>query len=182
MDHKKISTKDKIITAYWQLNEQKKLTVSNICKSAGINRSTFYEYYLDIYDLSNQEEDHIITELITQINNAFPDYIPKDMSEFTKIVIDIFTKYDKKIYLMLNHNSLHFQKKINDELSNRLFTVLGIDPSDIYFKYLTTYVVSNICSLLNCWYENNQELNTEEMVKLIHHLVFNGLLGYATKN
>ena len=37
-----------------QTKEINEITVSNICKLANLNRSTFYSNYLDIYDLANK--------------------------------------------------------------------------------------------------------------------------------
>ncbi|MBQ9011148.1 MAG: TetR/AcrR family transcriptional regulator, partial [Bacilli bacterium] len=40
------------------LSEKKinKITVTEVCKIADINRATFYRYYLDIYDLYDHME------------------------------------------------------------------------------------------------------------------------------
>ncbi len=43
-----------------------KITVSRICEQADVNRSTFYLYYKDAYDLLDQIE----TELVEQISQA----------------------------------------------------------------------------------------------------------------
>ena len=41
----------------------KKITVSEICKLADINRATFYRYYLDVYDLLDKIQEEFIEEL-----------------------------------------------------------------------------------------------------------------------
>ena len=41
----------------------KKVTVSEICKLADVNRATFYRYYLDVYDLLDKIEEDFINEL-----------------------------------------------------------------------------------------------------------------------
>lgn len=43
-----------------QLNQ---ITVSDICKKAGLNRTTFYANYLDIYDLADKIKKHLESEL-----------------------------------------------------------------------------------------------------------------------
>ena len=45
------------------------ITVSEICKEAGINRSTFYANYLDVYDLADKLRDQLeaqVAELYTE--------------------------------------------------------------------------------------------------------------------
>ena len=47
------------------LKEQdlKKISVRSICEKAGINRTTFYKYYLDVYDLLEKIEGDLTAEL-----------------------------------------------------------------------------------------------------------------------
>lgn len=59
-------TRQKIEQAFLALLQKKELqriTVSELCKAVGINRSTFYTNYLDIYDLA----DTIKAQLETQV-------------------------------------------------------------------------------------------------------------------
>ena len=58
-------TKENIKSAFWNLYKEKqigKITVSELCKIAGYHRSTFYEYYQDIYDVLEEIESELITE------------------------------------------------------------------------------------------------------------------------
>lgn len=57
----------KIFSAYLQLVEEKsidKITVSEICEMADINRSTFYRHYYDIYDLDEKVETYFVNSFI----------------------------------------------------------------------------------------------------------------------
>ena len=54
MDRRTKYTQKVIKETFINLLEEKeitKITVSEICKIADINRATFYRYYLDVYDL-----------------------------------------------------------------------------------------------------------------------------------
>lgn len=53
-----------------QTREIKEITVSDICKQTGLNRSTFYANFLDIYDLADK--------LRHQLEEAFASYFPQD--------------------------------------------------------------------------------------------------------
>ncbi len=58
----KRSAKAEFITAFWKLYEKKqleKISIREICQLAGYNRTTFYAYYDNIYDLLNKAVDHI---------------------------------------------------------------------------------------------------------------------------
>lgn len=52
-----------------QLNDKplNKITVSKVCEQADVNRSTFYLYYKDVYDLMEQIEGELYSELLTLV-------------------------------------------------------------------------------------------------------------------
>ena len=56
-------TKQNIKEAFWKLYTQggiSKVSVTQICKLAGYNRSTFYTYYQDIYEVLDAIEETVI--------------------------------------------------------------------------------------------------------------------------
>lgn len=50
---------------YWE-----KITVKQVCAAAGITRSTFYQYFSDIYDLMGQIEEQPLSELAAFYEDA----------------------------------------------------------------------------------------------------------------
>lgn len=50
-----------------QSKEISQISVTDICKLANVNRSTFYANYLDVYDLA----DKIKTKLVHEVNNIY---------------------------------------------------------------------------------------------------------------
>ncbi|MGK9316452.1 TetR family transcriptional regulator [Melissococcus plutonius] len=68
---KKEKTKQKIYNALIKLAEEKNIKevkVSELCRVADINRSTFYLHYQDTYDLIEKLSIEIITEFINNIS------------------------------------------------------------------------------------------------------------------
>ena len=53
-----------------QSRELKEVTVSDLIKSTGLNRSTFYANYMDIYDLADKTRE----KLENEFSNLFVDY------------------------------------------------------------------------------------------------------------
>ena len=50
-------TEQEFMTAFWKLYEEKpieKISIQQLCRTAGYNRSTFYNHFTDIYDLRDQ--------------------------------------------------------------------------------------------------------------------------------
>ena len=44
---------EKAFVKLLQTEELKRITVADICKESGLNRSTFYANFLDVYDLAD---------------------------------------------------------------------------------------------------------------------------------
>ena len=64
---------DKMEKAFVQLlqtEELKNITVSDLCKETGLNRSTFYANFIDIYDLA----DKLREKLEREFSSLFADY------------------------------------------------------------------------------------------------------------
>lgn len=60
---KSVQTRRRIVSSYIELLEDRdydKVSVSALCKKAGIVRSTFYVYFADIYDVIQYIEDDLI--------------------------------------------------------------------------------------------------------------------------
>ena len=60
----------KAFVALLQTHEVKDISVSDLIKMTGLNRSTFYANYLDIFDLA----DKVRQELESEFSNLFADY------------------------------------------------------------------------------------------------------------
>lgn len=51
--------------------ELKEISVSNICKMTGLNRSTFYANFLDIYDLADKLRDKLESDFASLFKDKF---------------------------------------------------------------------------------------------------------------
>ena len=115
-------TKRLIKDAYIELLAQdpdKRLSITDICKSADINRSTFYMHYEDVNCLIKEIED----ELISQIPNVTGIDSITDDKEFLNMLENTFeyVRSNKTVF-----NSL-LARLDNDSFKKRLIaTVLDI--------------------------------------------------------
>lgn len=63
-------TREKMFDAFfkeYKENTLRGVTVGAVSRRANVNRSTFYEYFTDIYDLIDQAEDSLLTEMLSRI-------------------------------------------------------------------------------------------------------------------
>lgn len=85
MDIRVQKTKRSIFNAFLELRAAKpleKITVRELCEKAQINKSTFYKYYTDLYDLADRMESQVIDQIVE--NLAHPETIVADPRTFTE--------------------------------------------------------------------------------------------------
>ena len=88
---KSAQTKRHIVSSFLRLMDKKpweKITVIEICRQADITRGTFYQYFGDIYDLVEQLEESLLTDLQSRL-----DSIPAHVGTRYRTE-DFLTKYD----------------------------------------------------------------------------------------
>lgn len=76
MDIRVEKTKRSILNAFLELRGRKpleRITVKELCQRAQINKSTFYDHYADVYDLSEQVETEIIKAVVENVPH--PEYM-----------------------------------------------------------------------------------------------------------
>ena len=70
MDIRVEKTKKSITNAFLELRSQKpieKITVKELCAKAMVNKSTFYSYYADIYELSEVLEEEVVRLVMANV-------------------------------------------------------------------------------------------------------------------
>ena len=107
MDRRVKYTKKVIKETFISLLEEKdlkKITVSELCNNADINRATFYRYYLDIYDLYDKIQDEFVTEL----KNIIIDNHDKRISTgiLVKSILEALLKEKKLSKIIFNKKKI----------------------------------------------------------------------------
>lgn len=143
------------------LNELKikpinKIKVTSLCKNVGINRSTFYEHYLDIYDLLDKIEEDFINKSI-----KLSDDIKKSTYatyDITSYVLDFIYEYKEllKVLVFKNHHK-EFEDKINsiildlfDYMVLKNYTLPDDMPAKEY-KRLLVFITAGYYKIYENW-------------------------------
>lgn len=93
--------------------------VSELCKSCGINRATFYAYYCDIYDLVDAIENDIIAELGEIMAVPNPPSLPA--AEIAKRFFSYLYQHRTPLRLLLTtDHRLGFADRLNQILTEIL--------------------------------------------------------------
>ena len=85
MDLRAQKTQKSITDALFRLRAHKpleKITVRELCREAPVNRSTFYAYYKDVYDLSEHLENELVRSIVAGLPH--PEAVLTDTARFTQ--------------------------------------------------------------------------------------------------
>ena len=79
---------------------------------ANINRSTFYTYYKDTYDLQDSVEAEIQDKLIGQFKGILDKYETFDVNAITRELIGLIPANSDILYLFIRQNKNVFIERI----------------------------------------------------------------------
>ncbi len=169
-------TKQKFIDVFCELYQKKpieKITVQELTKLSGYNRSTFYQYFHDIYDLLEYIENDVLTYFKHTTSTKLENLHDQDLVISRKIAQLYDDKGDYLIALLGDYGSVRFINKMT-EIIDEHSKELGVYVShidEVLIPYIKAFLLSTIISMFKCWHNNNKSITSEELVTLIHNLV-----------
>lgn len=177
-------TRQKIVDAFWNLYAEKsieKITVKEITQLAGYNRSTFYEYFTDVYDVLEQIEQSLIPSAaeIPPVNFSMKKGEDIALGTF----LQLFEKHDKYYTLLLgDRGDPAFQGKLKRSIKPMIFQMVCEqqevrDP--VMLDYALEYMLSAMIGILSYWFQQTQRPASDDLLALIYRLSQNMSLDYA---
>ena len=175
-------TRENIMHAFWSLYCQKKIdhiSIKEITDKAGYHRSTFYEYFVDIYDLLNQLEDEVVVRLKAEVLQSLTI---QSNNNLVQILADHYESQGEYLLVLLGENgNPNFAKKVKAEMGLALTRRFGLPENDIRTSYMMEFGLSAIMSTITHWYQTNKNLPSNELVVLIRSMLMNGVLPMIQK-
>ena len=103
MDRRIERTRRAIINTFLELRSKKaieKISIKELCEGAGINKSTFYAHFQDIYDLSEQLETQVAADILSDIGH--PEELFAHPEEFTRRLYYAFLAQEHLIHILFS--------------------------------------------------------------------------------
>ena len=175
-------TRENLTQAFWSLYRQQRIeriTVKDITAKAGYNRSTFYEYFVDIYDVLNQLEEALLEYLKEQALNSLENGLNDDI--IPKLANVFEAKGDYLGILLGENGDPYFAQKMKAILRPAVSNALGLPEKDIHAAYIFEFGLSAIIATLTHWYNNQKDIQSKELVRLIHSMIASGILPEIQK-
>ena len=169
-------TREKLIQAFWSLYCEKKIehiTIKEITDKAGYHRSTFYEYFVDIYDVLNQLEDALLEYIKMNVTNSLEAGLNDD---FTQKIATIYEVKGDYLSVLLGENGdPQFTKKMKTIMRPTLVNTFGLPENELHTAYIFEFGMSAIIGTITHWYNHKKELPSMEMAQLIRSMLSRGV-------
>jgi AcrR family transcriptional regulator len=182
-------TRTKIIDTFLDLMSAKKwdkITVKELCESCSITRSTFYQYYSDIFDLMDDLETRLLEELVYRYgkvpNSNFSripdsmfierfDYCPPDIF---LVWFDFVNRNKKPIFALLDRKNgdSYFVKRLKQIMIvciGRSMDNDGLPKDDLRAHFIKLLVEMHLFSA-QIWIEDDSDdpLTVTDIVNLLN--------------
>ncbi|MCD8094806.1 MAG: TetR/AcrR family transcriptional regulator [Ruminococcus sp.] len=173
------ATRNKFIRAFCTLYAQKtisKITIKEITDLAGYNRTTFYQYFTDVYALLEYMEDEIVAVGLQKIQSIQVDD-PDFNRQFVIGLSEVLQEYDYFASFILQ-NDVHFDifQKIKKTAMPFIMERFQISKVDTKAVLILEFYMTGMWTVLTHWFAKPDDLSIEELSELICGIWNEGLL------
>lgn len=153
-----------------KVNPISKITVSEICKLADINRGTFYLHYYDAYSLLESLEKELYVQIENSLNTFNIDNIDNILETLMHV---IFNNKDICEVLFSEYGDEQFFKKVLNLAKNRSREAWKTQNSKITentIDYFFSFMSSGSIGIIQEWIKKDFTDSPKDIAKLINNL------------
>ncbi len=150
---------EKVFIELIQTKELDKISVSDICKRAKLNRTTFYANYTDIYGLADTIRDKLERELFDLYKEEYIQGV--NSNDYLKLFHHIKdNQLLYQIYFKLGYNNNYKIINYDGDLAQKYFPKGFIDYHMEFFK-------AGITQIIKMWLKSGCKESPEDMFEII---------------
>ena len=184
MDKRVLRTKKLIEEAYLSLISDtpiEKITPTELCRRADINRNTFYAHYKTTAEVYENIEDSFIEEVTAYLHNSESpvDTIVK-LCEMMRANNSV-----AKILLSSKYSCFRVLKRIYEVSHNFNFEKLSQyneDIPDVYRRMTASFITIGAASALDTWIKDGMKEDPRQIGEFILEIARNGFNGVLYKD
>ena len=159
------------------------ITVKEICERAGVNRSTFYLHYTDIYDLLEQTENDLMEQFLTIIDKNHANLTLQEFSDKLEQFFAILSENQPLCRALMSPNGdIAFVRKLEKLIAEDGVKTLrlvsdekDLDAQDL--NYVTSFFLSGCVGMIDLWLQGGCQQSAQHMADLSMKLLHAGVQG-----
>ena len=187
-ESKYFNTAKKMDKALISLLEEKSfeyITVSEICKKAGVNRSTFYLHYENTVDLLDETARFLLDDFMSYFNvdvkkftNKFKESSLDELNFISNKYLQPYLTYikdNKSVFstVLLHSVSFGFNdifQRLYENIFNPILERYNYPTADR--KYAMMFYLNGIIAIVTEWLKDGCEKTIEEVSQIIYGCIF----------
>lgn len=174
------STKDNIVKGFWNLYKERRIediTIKEIMREAGYNRTTFYMYFKDKYEILSYFEDKLIENITKYMKTNFS--INNFNDDLVRLIASIYDNNGIYLSILLsNRGDPLFINKLKKAIKQCFYDNINRNTKiDITLEFSISAVISSF----TFWYQNKSSMSSYEFVKTLNYLLTNNIKEELSK-
>ena len=162
-----------------------KITPTELCREAQINRNTFYTHYYTARDVLEEIETEFSSQIIESLSNRFSAEnidIPQMLNEICRM---IYEKQDFcKILRSENGDAAFLESviKLGKNVIIQGWQKAGVSLPEDQMDMFFSFIISGSIALIRKWAATDMKNTPEEVAKLIERATYGGINGMISSN
>lgn len=157
------------------------ITIKEICQKAGVNRSTFYLHYENIYELLEETIAMLHKEFLSSFQLEHPTAIPSSsqkeaffLKEEYLVPYLNFVKKNKRVLKTIHNKPATFNAEAAYKAMYEKVFYPALAPFNIPENkkiYILEYFTRGVASIINKWVDLDCKNSVEEIVEVINDCI-----------
>lgn len=176
---------DKALLSLLEIKSFEYITISEVCKKAGVNRSTFYLHYENICDLLEETTRFVIDNFVSyfpvegeSVVCKFTDCNLQDLNfikdEYLRPYLSYIRENQRIFSAVLSHPTAFNFESIFQKLFDNVFSTIldrfGYPQGER--KYVMMFYLNGITAIIIEWLKDGCQKSIEEISAIIHYCIF----------
>lgn len=168
-------TEEYLAQAFWELYARKpigQISVKELTERAGVNRSSFYGHFDDLYDLFRQEQEKLLEGIEAYIRETCQAGADKSPMEH---ILRYYRQNVSKLTLLCGEGGdPGFSVRLRERIVPELMDDLQIPPEDQEGYYILDFIISSMLSFLTMWFRREAHMPSSKMLASIRGTLLDG--------
>jgi AcrR family transcriptional regulator len=155
-----------------------KITPTELCRRAEINRNTFYKHYYTTRDLLQEIEEEFSAQIVESLGaKLHQNDTLQLLQQICQIVLD--KKEFCKILLSANGDSAFMQDVImlGKSFILQSWEEMGVQLSEEKMEIAFAFIISGSVAIMRTWAAGDMSIPPQEIAELINRLTLSGISG-----
>lgn len=150
-----------------------KITVASVTKAAGINRSTFYEYYSDVRALLEDTENKLLADLDTGFQAACENFTKDNLDEIFASAVHLMQSHGDTLYILLGANGdPNFSMKVIETVKPHILTTFQMKKFPAQLDTVVTFAMSGLIGVFTSWYAGGRQESLEDVIHTMQKILY----------